>query len=76
MSDHPHQIDLQEHDRRVAAILKRARRETGVRDLLTFALVKMWATLLGVGAAAYWLFSKWHRPSLAKPKTVIRPSDP
>ena len=72
--DHPHQTDQREHDRRVAAILKRARRETGARDLLTFTLAKMWTALLAIGAVAYSLLSKWHRPA-AEPNTVIRPSD-
>ena len=64
VSDQAHQTDQQEHHRRVAAILKQARRETGVRDLLTFGLATMWTALLGLGAVLYALFAKWRvRPT-------------
>ena len=75
MSDQPSRNDQQEHDRRVATILKQARRETGVRDLLAFALAKMWTALLGVGAVVYSFFSKSHLPPVAEPKTSVKHYD-
>jgi hypothetical protein len=60
VSGEVHHEDQREHDRRVEAVLGRARRETGVRDLLTFSFVKMWAALLAVGAVFCVLFGKWY----------------
>jgi hypothetical protein len=38
---------------RVARIVARVRRRTGVRDLVTFSCVRMWGPLLGVCAVLY-----------------------
>ena len=67
MPNQPHEIDQREHDRRAKAILRRARRETGDRDLLTFGLATMWTALLGLGAVLYALSAKWRVRPPAEP---------
>ena len=69
MPNQPHEIDQREHDRRVQTILTRARRETGVRDLLTFGLATMWTALLSLGAVLYALFARSRVRPPAKPTT-------
>ena len=53
MSDPEAFQDDQAHERRVQRILKQARRETGLRDLLTFCGARVWIAILALGAAAY-----------------------
>ena len=69
MPNQPHEIDQRDHNRRVKAVLKRARRETGVRDLLTFGLATMWTALLSLGVVLYALFAKWRVRPPAEPTT-------
>ena len=65
----PHENDQPEHERRVKAVLKRARRETGARDLLTFGLATMWTTLLSLGTVLYVLFANRRVRPTTKPTT-------
>jgi hypothetical protein len=46
------------HERRVQTVLRRARQETGVRDLVSFSLGRMWTVLLSLGAVVYALFAR------------------
>jgi hypothetical protein len=52
--------DHEGHERRVRKILTQARREVGVRDLVTFAFARMWTVVLAIGATMYALINRWH----------------
>lgn len=41
------------HERRVENVLKRTRREVGLRDLLTMSFGRIWVVLLEFGAVLY-----------------------
>ena len=75
VSEQLHQTDQREHDRRVEAVLKRARRETGIRDLVTFGLAAMWTTLLDLGAVFYALLTERHVRPPTEPRSSRRTTD-
>ncbi len=43
---------VQTSQQRIRQIVRRARREVGVRDLLTFCLARIWTVLLILGAVS------------------------
>ncbi|MDH3718183.1 MAG: hypothetical protein OES79_08685 [Planctomycetota bacterium] len=51
------------HEERVTRILRRAGRETGLRDVVTFSLARAWSILLIVGSVMYVLFAGHEEPS-------------
>jgi hypothetical protein len=48
--------DERAHERRVEQILRRARREVGLRDFLTFCGARLWTAVLAIGAELYAAF--------------------
>ena len=54
---------------RTDRILRRARREVVARDLIVFALGRMWLALLAIGAAVYKVANQAER-RVRKPKPV------
>jgi hypothetical protein len=60
------------HEERVSRILRRAGRETGLRDVVTFSLARAWSILLIVGSVMYVLFAGNQGPTDGKEQN---PSD-
>lgn len=56
-------------EQRIRRIVSRARRETGLRDLVTFCVARMWSVLLILGAVcSAWYASKGDHTPRPTPK--------